>query len=383
MLLWVVFAAVSAVVVLAVVSPLMRRAEGAAARAPELEVFRDQLKEIDDELGRGVIGEDDAEAARIEVSRRLIAAAERREAKADAAGGGRNLLRRGALAAAMVGIPALSLSLYLLLGSPHLPGQPHARRVQTEIEKETVAGLLGRIEAHLRENPDDARGWQVIAPIYVRLGRYADAADAYRRLLAFSNRNARVLADYGEVLVLSRQGLVGADARKVFAEAREKDPALAKPDFYLGLAEQQDGKLRAAVARWKKLLARAPQEAPWREALNRHLRAAERRLAAQDADPAAPALSDEQMAAARQMSAPQRRQMIEGMVERLARRLEQDGADLAGWLRLARAHSVLGRPDEARLALSRARENFAEDEAALARIEALRQSLGLKDGEGN
>jgi len=73
--------------------------------------------------------------------------------------------------------------------------------------------------------------------------------------------------------------------------------------------------------------------------------------------------------------------MIEGMVARLARRLEQDGADLAGWLRLARAHSVLGRPERARLALARARERFAGDEAALARIEAMRQSLGLENGE--
>jgi len=384
MLLWVILAFICATAVLAVVAPVLARrsdSSGASEGARAADVFRDQLVEIENELARGVVAEADAEGARIEISRRLIQAAEADENIATVS---RKPLRRAGLAAAVIGIPAVSLALYLSLGSPGLSGKPHAERAARPISEESIQGLVGRIEARLREKPNEVRGWEVIAPVYIQLRRYGDAAHAYENVIRLKGRDPAVLANRAEALVLADQGLVRAKARALFAEAGKANPKLSKPEFYLGLAERQDGKLDAALARWKALLARAPQDAPWRPLLVRHMAGLRHAMAKSgegagtgSAETGAPEISNEQMAAARSMSPEQRQQMIEGMVERLAARLDKDGGDLNEWLRLARVRMVLGRTEQAAEALGKAEKAFAGDEAALKRITAFRREIGL------
>ena len=372
MLLWVAFAVLTAFAALAIVWPLARADRDRSADAEgDVAVYREQLKALDNEISRGVLSAEEAAAAKVEISRRMLAAAERRDRDAGKPAGIR--LSSGTLASALViAVTGGSLALYLTYGAPDMPGEPLSARLDASPENQSVDELVARVENHLADHPDDGQGWEVIAPVYMRTGRLEDAARAYANAARLLGENGDRLAGLGEALTLVNQGIVTAEARSAFARAAKLEPGLVRARFYLALGLEQDGKRDEAIAAWNKLLEGSPADAPWRGIV-------EQKLAALGAAPpaAAPGPSAADVAAAQDMSAEDRNDMINQMVARLAARLAEDGKDLDGWLRLARAYSVLGRQDDARAALASARENFSADEAALSKIKAFEAEAGL------
>jgi len=372
MILWVIFALMTAAAIFAVLWPL-----GRTARAPgggsDLLVYKDQLQEIDRDRAAGLIGEAEAEAARLEVSRRLLAAADTQPAAASAAAAPRSLHRRRAAAiAALVILPFGPPGLYVALGSPNIPGDSAFARVDTPNGHESITSLVSKVEAHLAHNPNDGAGWEVLAPVYMRLGRFDDAVVARKKALELNGATAAGEADLGEAEAAAANGIVTADAKAAFDRAVARDPHEVKARYFLGLAAEQDGKNEEAAAVWRSLLAEAPAGAPWvgfvREALAR----------ATGSPVAAPGPSTNDIAAASNMSDDQRRDMVQGMVARLADRLHDNGADVDGWLRLVRAYVVLGDRDKAKNAAADAKRALGDRPDDIKRIDDLVKGLGLE-----
>ncbi|MDX2204589.1 MAG: c-type cytochrome biogenesis protein CcmI [Hyphomicrobiaceae bacterium] len=376
MLLWLLFSVLTAATLALILRPLMlpsATAPGAAQGDGALAVYRDQLAEIDAEARRGLMAPAEAEAARIEISRRLLAAADA-SAPAAAASPLSDLGRRLGLGIAGL-TPLMALGLYLAFGSPGLPGQPHAERMQEALARDKlhmgqVSDLVAKVEARLKEAPDDGRGWEVIAPVYFKLGRYRDAANAFQRAVVLLGESPQRLAGLAEASVFAADGIVTEEARKAYERVLVLEPKRIEARFWLALAKEQDGDLKGAKADFEALVAAAPAEAPWRGAVEERVRALGLRLEGKGP-------SAEDIAASAGLDPAQRRQMIEGMVEGLAQRLKTDGRDLAGWVRLVRAYSVLERAGEARAALDEARKALAGDEAAQRMLTQLATSLGL------
>src|SRR5262249_40196872 len=153
-----------------------------------------------------------------------------RSAKPDAAAP--TWRHRAVAAVAILAIPLGASALYLALGSPSLPGQPLAQR---QDQAQSLEHMIAQIEDHLAQNPNDARGWEIIAPVYVRLGRFDDAAKAWRAVMAADHETAARQSSLGEALVGSANGIVTADAKKAFERAVELDPMDIKGRFFLGL----------------------------------------------------------------------------------------------------------------------------------------------------
>jgi cytochrome c-type biogenesis protein CcmH len=392
MTLWIIFAAMTAAAIFAVLWPLERKSATARSGSDVL-VYKDQLEEIDRDRSAGMIGEAEAEAARVEVSRRLLAAADvqaasQAAAKAPAADSPRPLRRRRTAAVAALGILVLlPLGLYLMLGSPNVPGQPAFARVKSPQGNPSIESLIAQVETHLAQNPNDGTGWELIAPVYMRLGRYDDAVQARRKALALNGETALRQSDLGEALVAAANGVVTAEAKQTFTAAVAHDPQEPKARYFLGLADEQDGDSAAAAATWRAMLNDAPAGAPWagfvREALgrvsNEPAAAAAPALAPGAATAtAAPGPSADDMAAASNMSEAQRGEMIRAMVAKLADRLHADGSDVEGWLRLVRAYVVLGDRDKAKSAADDARRALASRPEELKRIDDLAKGLGLE-----
>ncbi|HWM84165.1 MAG TPA: c-type cytochrome biogenesis protein CcmI [Pseudolabrys sp.] len=419
MTLWFVLALMTMAAVFAVLWPLGRRAvarrgdsgshadvgcadvgcadDGNHHDGNDLAVYRDQLREVDRDRATGLIADADAEAARIEISRRLLSAAD--AAAADDAARPRAASpwrRRIAAVAAFVVVPLVGVGFYLALGSPQLPGAPLAGRAAAPSATQSVAALVSQVEAHIERNPDDGRGWEVLAPVYLRLGRYDDALKARRQALALISETADRQADLGEAAVAAANGIVTGEARRAFERAVALDAAHTKARFYLGLAAEQDGKRDEAEQAWRALIAEAPAGAPWiptvQEALTRIGAAsvdgpalapeqrpqpgAQANMPAKPDAAAGPSADD--VAAAQALTPQQRQEMIAGMVARLADRLKADGADADGWVRLVRAYMVLGERDKARAAAADARQALAGAPDKLRRIDELVKSLGLE-----
>lgn len=381
MTLWLVFALMTAAAVFAVLWPLSRR--GAAAGGSDVVVYRDQLEELARDRAVGLIGEAEAEAARIEVSRRLIAAADAAapEAPPELASDKLSLWRRRATAlAGLLLLPVGAGALYLALGSPQMPGAPLAARLAAVHQSDSIASMVSQVEAHIERNPNDARGYEVLAPIYLRMGRYADAVAARRKVLALSGASAEREADLGEALTAAANGIVTDEAKSAFDRAIKLDAEQLKARFFLGLAAEQDGDKAKAATIWRGLLQQAPAGAPWIALVSEALTRVGGTPPAAAPAPAAsaPGPSAQDVAAAAGMSAQDRNAMIRGMVARLADRLKEHGDDIEGWQRLLRAYMVLGERDKAVAAAADARRAFAGNPEQLGRIEGTIKDLGLQ-----
>lgn len=368
MTMWLVMALMTAAAIFAVLWPLARRTP--LPTGSDVAVYRDQLDEIERDRASGLIGEREAEAARVEVSRRLIAAADAVVVTPQSSAGRR---RRLAALAALVMLPLGAASLYLALGSPGLIGQPPVARQEAPTEQSPIAELVGRVEAHLEQNPEDGRGWEVLGPVYMRLGRYDDAVRARRNVLRLLGSNADREADLGEALVGAQNGIVTAEAKDAFERAVRLNPGDFRARYFVGLAAKQDGRPKDASELWRKLLAEAPEDAAWAGFVRESLAWLDPAAAASQPGPSA-----DDVAAANEMSPEQRNAMVRGMLSRLAERLKQDGTDVEGWLRLLRAYMVLGDKEQALAAANDARRALASDPDKLKRVDELIKGLGIE-----
>ena len=373
MTLWLLFGLMTAAAIFAVLWPLGR------ARAPQgagndIAVYRDQLDEIGRDRAAGLIGEAEAEAARVEVSRRLIAAADAAPAEPAATGG--TFRRRVAGLAALIALPLIAGGLYLALGSPQLPGQPLASRDTVPLQDRSLDRLVAQVESHLEKNPEDGRGWEVVGPVYMRMDRFDDAVKARRNSLRLNGPSAEREADLGESLVAVANGVVTADAKAAFERALTHDARNNKARFLLGVAAQQDGQPEKAAAIWRAMLEDIRPGSPWIPMVREALAQFDPPGAAPSAS--APGPTAEDVAAANQMKPEDRNAMIRGMVERLAERLKHDGSDLEGWLRLVRAYTVLGDRDRALAAVTDARRAAGQDADKLRRLDELVKELRLE-----
>jgi cytochrome c-type biogenesis protein CcmH len=365
MTLWFVFALMTIAAIFAVLWPLGRgvRPERDGSEAA---VYRDQLAEIDRDAAAGLIGLSEAAAARVEISRRLLAAVDDQRGPPVASNLG---LRRSAAIIALVGLPLVAAAVYVPLGSPRLSDFPLAQRARAPDASQPLDNLVAQVEQHLEQNPTDGRGWSVLAPVLVRLGRFDDAVRAYRNSITYNGDSAERRSDLGEAVAGAAGGVVTADAKAEFERAVAFKADDAKANYFLGLAAEQDGRPSEAATIWRAMLAKAPPDAPWRPLLQAAL--------ARIGGSGAPMLSDDAVAAAKDMNEVDRGAMIRGMVDRLASRLKQNGDDVEGWLRLVRAYMVMGDRDRAKGALTDARQAVANDAERLRQLNEGLKHLGL------
>ncbi|KYH03377.1 c-type cytochrome biogenesis protein CcmI [Bradyrhizobium sp. DOA1] len=364
MTLWFVFALMTVAAIFAVLLPLGRSGR-AQNQGSEVAVYKDQLAEIERDLGAGLIAAPEAEAARVEISRRLLAAA-----GSEAALEPKSSLkwRRAAAVLALIGLPLVAIGVYMPLGSPRLQDFPLAQRERGPVSN-TLENMVTQVEQHLEKNPTDGRGWNVLGPVLQRLGRFDDAVRAYRNSLTYNGETSERRADLGEALAAAAGGVVTAEAKTEFERARALDADDPKANYFLGLAAEQDGRKEDAANIWRALLAKAPADAPWRALVQSSL--------ARVGGSTMPALSDETIAASKDMAEGERNAMVRGMVDRLATRLKQNGDDVDGWLRLVRAYLVMGERDKAVGASADARQAVAGNAERLRQLNDGLKTLGL------
>jgi cytochrome c-type biogenesis protein CcmH len=386
MLFWVIAAVLTAIVTLALLGPVAR-ARSAASEAParhDMEVYRDQLAEVDRDLADGLVDEAQAEVARTEISRRLLAASRKSEAEdAEDTQSSNRGLRRIAVYAVAIFMPLTAVTAYLELGRPDLPQLPLAARLQAEPENTDIAMLVARAEQHLAQNPEDGRGWAVLGPIYMRTGRFAESAEAFRKSIALLGPSPARLASLGEALFSASGGIVTEEATLAFQTARELDPNDPRPQFFLAIGMAQAGKRDEARAAFNAMMETAPEGAPWIAAVESQIAALNTPsgplsgpvTGAGALAPGNPSAAD--IAAAQDMSPEDRQAMIGSMVESLEARLADNPNNIEGWLRLVRSHMVMGNRDRAQAALDLAFAAFSSASAETQALSGMARELGL------
>jgi cytochrome c-type biogenesis protein CcmH len=385
-MLWMILTLMVALAAVGLAIPLIRRHDDARrARGTVVEVLKAQLGEIEAQAATGALPPAEAEALKTDVKRRVLA--EGREAEPAA----RPLSERTllVLALGLVAVVVLAATgLYLKIGRPNAPAGAPVQAADATLPpghpNGEVAGMIGQLEARMKQSPGDPEGWRMLGWSYLQVGRNADAAQAYGRAVALDPHNGEYLSAQGEATVLAAQGQVTPAAEEIFRKAVSLDAGDPRARYYLAIAKDQKGDAKGAMDDWIALLKSAPPDAPWapevrsfveKVAQERHvdltgrLPPAPPAAALAEAAPAmpAPGPTSDQVAAAGQMSAEGRQAMIQDMVEKQAAELKANPRNREGWERLMRARMVLGQTNLAAQAYRDAARAFAgspSDQAA-------------------
>ncbi len=394
---------VTAPVALAALRVRHRAGTGAGAGAgADTAIYRDQLRELDQDRARGVISEADAVQARIEISRRLLCA--------DAAAGKIALSEAPATATRMMIAAAAVLvggagSLYLMLGAPGYPDLPLRERIgaaeearasrpgQAVAEAEPASArsgateeyqaLVARLRRVVADRPDDLQGHVLLVQGEARLGNFAAAHAAQALVLALKGRVATAddWADHADLLILAAGGYVSPEAEQALTRALALDPANGVARYYSGLMFLQTGRPDLAFQLWATLLRESRPDAPWLPLIRARIEEVALRAGVQYTLPepqaALPGPSAEEVSAAGELGTGDRARMIRSMVEGLAERLATEGGAAQEWARLVGALGVLGEVARARAIRAEAQIVFAGDANALALINSAAQNAGL------
>ena len=404
MLFWIVAGALSALVALLLARPLLRPGAEDPQGSPDLAIYRDQLLEVDRDLARGVLASAEAERARTEIARRLLAA-DRAGPLAMGEAPRRAAVLMAALAAVLIVMG--SLLLYTVLGHPGDRDQPRAARLaeaerlyaarpsQAEAEAQATAALpadlpeppeevratIDQLREAARSGEADAESLAFLAFVEMRLGNAPEAVRVQRQAIDRKGE-AATLADHARLLdymVAAADGLVTPEAEAILARMREADGTNPAVLYYSGLLHATTGRPDEAFPFWRALVERAPADDPYRRMAAGDIESLAWMAGVDYAapDPAASGPTEEDMAAAADMTPEAREQMIRGMVDSLSARLASDGGPPEDWARLITSLGVLGDRDQASAILAEARTAFAASPEAQSLLDQAAQDAGL------
>lgn len=382
-LFWLVAALMTVAAVVFSLYPIVRRHRYVVEADHHTVVYTDQLDEIDRDEARGLLTKAEANAGRDEINQRL---AETMAKAGQPSSLGSTKYRLASVIGVALLLPGGAIGFYGYLGSPEFPDMPFATRTlpqptqtaqrgqggqgagQAQANMPDMATLTQRLIDRLKTDPNNLDGWLLLGRTHLQAQNVTGAVDAFVKARELAPKRADIAAAHGELMVIRDQGQISEAARKAFNEARAMNPNEARALFYLGLDSSQQGKYQDALQYWVDLQAISPPDAPFVSQLKAYIDEATQKSGIDIASikprlkPVEPAEtapqrgpSREDVEAARDMAPADRREMIRGMVERLAERLEENPNDVVGWERLSNAYRVLGEPEKARQALERAK----------------------------
>jgi cytochrome c-type biogenesis protein CcmH len=388
MMLWIVLTVMCSVAAVLVSVPFIRRFEQRAKQANAgVGIYADQIRELERDRGIGLIGESEADLAKTEIERRLLASVK----MAPVARPVSPLWRTAALAAATGFVVLGSVNLYALRGRPDLAAamppvamDTNAPAAGTPVDAISSAaattaaseGQVGNLANRLQENPADAEGWRMLGWSYFNTQRYEESASAYARAVALAPENLDYKSAYGEALVQAAQGVVTPNAQELFAEVLKKDAKENRAQFYEALAREQAGDLPAALDKWIGLLVAAPPDAGWVETVRQHI-AELGPKSGRDVSQFLVNAPAQKPTAAGSLAAEDQQSMIDGMIAKLAAKLENNPRDRDGWAMMIRSLRVKGDMAGAQAAFDKALQSFSDDPSTRQQIVSLAQALGV------
>ncbi|WP_088346146.1 MULTISPECIES: c-type cytochrome biogenesis protein CcmI [Rhodomicrobium] len=413
MTLWLILTILSAVAALIVAAPFLFRGANTGA-ASSIDVYKDQLAEVERDRTQGLIEEAEAASMRLEIERRILSAGKAENGPADrVAPNWQYRMVTGVTSIVILG----SVGLYASLGRPELaavsapaqdawaqraavvagPQGQTAQAVEGQPGGGDVEAMVKRLEQRLEANPKDADGWRVLGWSYDTIGRNQDAVTAYGKAVELQKDNPTLRALYGEAQVKAA-GMVTDAALATFDEVLAMNPNDERARFFKGAAKQQKGDTQGAIDDWLALYKIAPADAEWTGDLRSRIEesakaagidvsaklaeakpagAAVAQAPAMPAHPGAVGPSAADIESAKQLSDQDRQSMVSGMVDRLAGRLETSPKDPDGWIMLIRSRMAMKDAEKARAALEKAKTVFADEPETQQRIVQAAQAMGV------
>lgn len=268
---WVIAVLLAAGALAFVLPPLLwrrRTTPGAANDATNVAVYRDQLREVEADLAAGTLARDQYEDSRRELEARLLD-------EVRGSGPGPRAAKPGRVAAIAAGIaiPLVAILIYLAVGNP---GALAPQSDSHGVTRQQIEGMVERLAARMRENPDDATGWVMLGRSYAVLDRFPEAVAAYANAVKRSPPDAQLLADYANVLAMAQGRRLQGEPERIIAQALKVDPRNVKALALAGTAAFENHDFKGAIAHWRKILEVVPPDSDMADSIRDSIADAEK-----------------------------------------------------------------------------------------------------------
>ncbi|MEM9581258.1 MAG: c-type cytochrome biogenesis protein CcmI [Pseudomonadota bacterium] len=408
MLFWIICGALALVVFGLLAQAMWRTGRQAQSAAVfDIEVYKDQLAEVERDLARGVLAPDDAERAMTEISRKILAADKAAQAGTGGDALAAPMVRISVVAAVAALLVGGSLYLYWDLGAPGYGDLPRQLRIEnaqiaraerprqqdaeaslpatpdrTDVD-DSYRDLVVRLRAAVAERPGDLKGVELLARHEMGLGNFKAAYEAQAQVIEIKGDAATALdhAAYVDMLVIAAGGYVSPEAEAAIAATLSKDPDNGIARYYAGLLAFQIGRPDQAFQTWSMLLERSPPDAPWVAPVRAQIEDVAFRAGVKYTLPerAQRGPTQEDVQAASELNDADRAEMIRGMVTNLSERLGSEGGPVEDWARLISSLVVLGEGDRALLIYADAKRVFAADPGAMQLLQQTARRVGIPE----
>ena len=359
-----------------------------SAASKDLALYKDQLREVDSDLARGVLSETESESARLEISRRILAADKRAQMET-LANPAPSIINKLLAAFVILTVLTGSLGIYANLGEPNLPDRPLVARlaaaqearaqrlsqedaeVQVPDEKinipEDYLKLVKKLREAIKKRPNDEQGLRLLALHEFRIGKYRAARKAHTRIMKVvgDKVTAKDYIDFAEVMIFATNGYVSPEAEITLSQALKLKPNDGRTRYYSGLAMAQNGRADVAYRLWEGLLKEGPQDAAWIPLIKSQIDDVARLAGINMSNQPLPGPTTDQINAASEMTKEDRKKMIRGMGASLGERLATNGGTMNEWARLIRALGALGETARASEIWNEAKDVFSDNPKAL------------------
>ena len=395
MVFWIIIGLLALITAAILLQGAMRGADADASPASfDLQVYKDQLAEVERDLTRGVVNPEDAERTRTEIARRILAADTAQKASRGVQQGASNMRIWGAVVTLVllvgsvfiyrqIGVPGygdLALADRIEAAERFAAVRPDQATAEASVDpstfpplpeqNDTYQDLVKQLRAVVEDRPNDARGLQLLAAAERNLGNVASARAAFERYVDIRGEDASTedFTNLADLMILAAGGYVSPEAEAALLLALERNPNNGAARYFQGLMYSQNGRPDIAFQTWDRLLRVGPADAPWIPPIQAQIDEAAflagvRYTQPQPGEARGPSAAD--LEAAGELTASERLEMIEGMVAGLAERLSSEGGTVEDWARLITSLGVLGRTDDAFAVYSNAVQVFAEDPASM------------------
>ncbi len=267
-----------------VVVPLVRQttaAEPVSDAGSNVAIYKSQRRELDEELARGAISNAEHQAAIGELSARVVdEVPEQRMLSSDKVAAAKPLWWLVAVVA--IAIPLSAVLLYSVLGAPRAidaaasaspssnsqagaaagaPTQvPGKNGEEPPMSDKQILAMVDTLSQKMQQNPNDPRGWILLARSQNALGRYTEASAAFERAVALTPNDAQLLADFADTAVMTQQGRFEGKPYALIKQSLKIDPNGMKALALAGTAELRMGNRAASLAHWEKLQTLVPKD---------------------------------------------------------------------------------------------------------------------------
>lgn len=357
----------SIVAILILLVPYFKSGQSARQRKPDIDVYKAQLRELEKDIERGLVNEEEAKRSRTEIERRILSAASKEQTVIS------EEAPNNIIAIAILATVLMSTGLYALLGTPAMPDYPKSLAKDARMEGEQAEDYRNTLQlreqliAQLASRAPDAQGLVYLSRLEMNLGNYQSAATALYQAQALDPENFDLQLMYGESLIVAARERVTPAALVVLNRAARIQPDHPGPKYYLALADYQAGDIEIAHRDWLEISRGLEAESPLKPLVDFWVNRAANELGTAQGLPEtrAPSITAEQAETIQNMDEGEQAELIHQMVLQLADKQKENPGNIEGWLRLSRAYMVLGQKQDAIAAMQSAADNAPEEQKAI------------------